>query len=147
MDPNFLRWLWVKLGGIVGLTMIVVAVYRLALNQGEQSTYPQHRNVLLDKDIDNCPRTILLYHLKKEVIKWNDEGNQIVVAVGFNQDIRKGTIHNYFTMLNMEDLILDQHGSDEQNKFMNGTLPIDRNFATNSESATVSSYIPFLWGI
>jgi hypothetical protein len=78
-DPTLLgRWSWVKIRGCNGLQLLVVTLYRPVISQGALSTYQQHKNILLDKDIDECPRKVILDDLQQEIIKWKDEAMKTI---------------------------------------------------------------------
>jgi hypothetical protein len=47
----------------------------------------------------------------------------------------------------MEELIIEQHGNEVPNTYMNGSLPIDGSFSTNAIHATYSGYTIFSWGL
>jgi hypothetical protein len=86
------RWSWIKIRGRQGLSIVIATVYRPVKSDGVLSTYQQHQSVLLDLGIDACPRQQLLENLSAHIKIWISEGNQIIIAGDFNEDVRSKTI-------------------------------------------------------
>ncbi len=140
------RWSWLRLRGSNGRTLRFVSVYRPVFSNGATSAYQQHRSVLIEQGIDDCPRHTLLQDLQKQLVKWVGEGDQLIVAGDFNEDVRSATIRSVFDQVNMEEIILRQHGSNAPNTFMNGSLPIDGIFGTKGLDVLFCGYTSGYWG-
>jgi hypothetical protein len=141
------RWTWMKLKGSNGLMVVIVTVYRPAVSEGALSTYQQHKNVLRDQDIDDCPRKKLLDDLSVEIKQWQEEGCQVITTGDFNEDVRGKVIEKFFANLGMKELIIAQHGKDAPNTYLEGSVPIDGIFGTRGIEAIYSGYGAFSEGI
>jgi hypothetical protein len=141
------RWSWIKVRGCQGLTLIVATLYRPVTASGALSTYQQHKSVLMDNNIDECPRENILVELGKQIRIWLDEGHQIIITGDFNEDIRSGRITSFFNEFRMSELILKQHGQNAPNTYINGVVPIDGIFATEGIQPIYSGYTAFSWGM
>ncbi len=125
----------------------IITIYRPVYSTGTLSAYQQQRNILLDNDIDTCPRTQLLLELRDCVVKWKNQGEQIIVMGDFNEDIQGSTIRNFFATLDMKELILDMHPDLIINTFAGGSTQIDGIFATRNITANNGGYTELPWGL
>jgi hypothetical protein len=141
------RWSWMRLRGSNGRTLRFVNVYRPVVSNGATSAYQQQKSVFLDQGLDDCPRKKLLTDLQHNLKKWIEEGDQVIVAGDFNDDVRTGLVHTTFMELNMDELILRQHGSNAPNTFIKGSVPIDGIFGTKGLDVLFSGYTSGNWGL
>jgi hypothetical protein len=142
------RWCSVLFRGKHGLKLRVLTVYRPVHSLGPLSAYQQQRRVLLDNDIDLCPREQLLHDLETAIRQHKDDGEQVLVMLGdFNEDVRGRTIRTFFSDLDMRELILDLHGNNAPNTFGGGSLPIDGIFGTRHLQPSAGGYTAVNWGI
>jgi exonuclease III len=140
------RWTWFRLQGRQGITLRIVSVYRPVYSTGVLSTYQQHRQYLLAKDIDICPRQAFFDDLDKELQTWFDEGDQIIIMGDFNEDVRSRHIKNFFGKYGMTEMILRKHGQDAPNTYCGGTVPIDGIFVTANIIPVQCGYTAVNWG-
>ncbi len=148
VDPRKLgRWVSTLFRGQRGLKLRVVTVYRPVLSVGSLSAYQQQRSVLLDNDIDICPREQLLHDLKEFLIKCKEDGEQIITIGDFNDDIRGRVIQPFFQDLDMRELILELHGQEAPNTFEGGVHPIDGIFGTRNIQPVNGGYTAVEWGL
>ena len=140
------RWSWLRLRGSNGRTLRFVTVYRPVLSHGATSAYQQHRSVLLEQGIDECPRKKLMEDLRRDLEKWIEEGDQLLVAGDFNEDVRSGLVKSTFDDLNMDECIFRQHGPNAPNTFQNGSVPIDGIFGSKGIDILLSGYTSGTWG-
>ena len=141
------RWTWNKLRGANQSLLVIVTLYRPVISLGPMSTYQQHKAVLLDMDIDECPRKNLLTTLREQIKGWQKEGCKIIVTGDFNEDVSKDNIKEFFQQLQMTELILKQHGDTGPCTMIKGSKPIDGIFGTNDILPTLSGYQSFDWGM
>jgi hypothetical protein len=111
------------------------------------SAYQQHKSVLLEKGIIECPRINIMNELGKQLAQWLEEGHQILVAGDFNEDVRSTHITQFFGNYSMKELIIKKHGISAPNTFINGTNPIDGIFGTITLRPTIFGYSNFSWGM
>jgi hypothetical protein len=88
-DPYDLgRWSWTRYCGRGNITLRVISAYRPCNSSGPLTVYAQHQNYFDEEDIDGCPRTLFTTHLSAELNKWLQEGDQIILMIDANEDIR-----------------------------------------------------------
>jgi hypothetical protein len=146
-DSILQRWTWNKFRGANQSLLVVATVYRPVLSQGPLSTYQHHKSVLLDMDIDECPRSHLLTQLQVQILKWKQEGCQIIVAGDFNEDVSKDNIKTFLEQMQMTELIMNQHGHNGPCTMIKGSKPIDGIFGSKSITTIRSGYQSFDWGM
>jgi hypothetical protein len=61
------RWSRIKLRGCKNRTLVIVTLYRPVYSQGALSTYQQQKSVLLDDNVTECPRQVILTELEKDI--------------------------------------------------------------------------------
>ena len=141
------RWTWIHIRGKNQHKLAIINLYRPVKASGPLSTYQQHKRILLENDVDMCPRKHILESLGVTIDKWKQEGFSIIVAGDFNEAVNSTQIRNFFQRLNMQELILQQHGNSAPNTMIQGTQPIDGIFGTTDLHAVRSGYMGFDWGI
>jgi hypothetical protein len=147
-DPRKLgRWCSLLFRGKNGLKVRVITVYRAVHSKGSLSAYQQQKNVLLDNEIDTCPRAQLFVDLQEFLSKCNEAGEQIIVMGDFNEDIRNRSITTFFEDMGMRELLLDLHGTNAPNTYIDGVHPIDGVFGTQNIQILAGGYTDFTGGI
>jgi hypothetical protein len=147
-DPLKLgRWCSLVLRGKRGMKLRVITMYRPVFSTGPLSAYQQQRNVLLDHDIDDCPRLQILNELRDSIVKWKNQGEQLLVIGDFNESIQGSTISQFFEQLDMKELILDLHPTLTINTFSGGSTQIDGIFGTRNITPLAGGYTELNWGL
>jgi exonuclease III len=146
-DSKMGRWSWLLLRGQNGVRVRVVTLYRPVQSFGATSTYQQHQQLLLDANIDECPRKQMMYDLRKFLSTSIESGDKIIVMGDFNEDVRSHFISRFFDSLGMHESIIGKHGENAPNTFYQGTVPIDGIFMTKNLIATRSGYTQTSWGM
>jgi hypothetical protein len=127
-DPTGLgRWTWTSYKGRSSVSLKVVAAYRPCLSDGALSTFSQHVNYFHDQDDDRCPRQAFLDDLKKDVSQWIKDGEQVVVMLDANGDVRDGAINQTFDDLGMREVLLE----------FNSELPATATFSRNHQETPI----------
>jgi exonuclease III len=107
------RWTWARTRGKGGMVLRVVSVYCPCKNKrGTIVVWAQHKIYLQERNDDREPRNAFLEDLRKEIIQWIEEGDQVLVCGDLNHDIASGKIVELFQGLNMKNLIEEKHGLD-----------------------------------
>jgi hypothetical protein len=140
------RWCSNLLRGKHGLKLRIITVYRPVVSKGSLSAYQQQRCILLDNNIDTCPRMQLLQDLEIYITQCKDAGEQVIVMGDFNDDVRGRIINSFFTKLDMRELIIEMHKDQAPNTFRDGTLPIDGIFGTRNIQPMAGGYLDFNFG-
>lgn len=141
------RWTWHKFRGVQQKQLVVATVYRPVYSNGPISTYQQHKAVLLDMDVDECPRVNMMHRLGDQIQKWQEEGCQVIVCGDFNEDVSKENIRQFYDQFQMRKLILHQHGTEAPCTMIKGIRPIDGIFRLNTITPLRSGYQSFEWGL
>jgi hypothetical protein len=69
--------------------------------------YAQHKQYLQSRDDGRCPRLAFLEDLCKEIEAFKEEGDNIILMLDGNDDIRRGDIHRAFTNCNLHECLLE----------------------------------------
>ena len=90
---------------------------------------------------------MLLQNLEREIKIWIDNGEQLIIAGDFNDDVRTRPIQSMFEKYNLVDLILRHHGQFAPNTYSRGTCPIDGIFGTMGIDIQFGGYTAGTWGL
>jgi hypothetical protein len=109
-------------------------------------TYSQHVNFLYDKDDDRCPRLAFLEDLSREIERWIEAGEQVIVMLDANEDVRNGSVHRMFEAAGMCEVVIEINSelpatSTFSRNFQE--IPIDSIFATSSICIKGGGYFAF----
>ena len=104
------RWAWTRLQGRNGRTVRIISVYRPVFSQGPRTTYEQQNRYFSSKNRQGNPRELLLSDLSKEIKKWQELNDILVIGGDFNQDVRDSEFENWKIELGLKDPILERHG-------------------------------------
>ena len=141
------RWVWTRYRGKQGINLRVVTGYRPVLNKtGEQSVWNQQRSYFDDHDDDRCPREIFIDDLVLEAKQWLEAGDQLVIALDVNDDVRdtrEGTFTRKMNQLGLVESISDQYGHDGPATYKNGSNPIDGIYVSRTLRGLKCGYLPF----
>jgi endonuclease/exonuclease/phosphatase family metal-dependent hydrolase len=142
-DPEGLgRWTWHRLQGKQGRTLRVVTAYRPVLNrEGLKSVWSQQRTYWLEKGVDCCPRRRFGEDLITAVKEWIEAGDQVILLMDVNEDVREGSLTLELAEAGLTELITDKHGHDWPPTFQLGSQPIDGIFATEGLRGCKSGYL------
>jgi hypothetical protein len=125
------RWAWTHYRGRNNVSLRVVTAYRPVRNTtGAMSVWNQQRSYFDDKNDDRCPRELFNVHLADAIRTWLDAGEQLVVSMDANEDVRSGTVYQVILDLGLKEAIIDQHGRDAPPTFEHGSYPIDGMFVS-----------------
>ena len=133
-DPSGLgRWVSVALDRKGHTKLRILSVYCPCYSTGFFSTYQQQARWLKRQGRKENPRKALEIDLKLTLWNWIDDGDDIVLMMDANEDVRAGPLSNMLRQLGMRDLILDRHGHKEPpaTHYENDNkVPIDAIFST-----------------
>lgn len=134
IDPKGLgRWCWTQYEGKGNLSVRVITAYRPCKNkENVTSTYEQQRLYYQRQGENPCPRTAMIDDLCKEIKKSMEKGEQIVLTLDANEDIRSGYARDKFTALNLIEINIHRHGNDAPATYNRGSKPIDGIFVSTT---------------
>ena len=138
------RWAWTRYRGRQGIHLRVVTAYRPVLNtSGAMSVWNQQKSHFEAQDDDRCPRAIFISDILVEIRKWKEEGDQIVIGMDANEDVRTGKLSEAFREEGLIELCTDCHGMNGPTTYDRGQRPIDGIFVTSTLMASHCGYLPF----
>ena len=86
----------------------------------------------------------MLNNLTKSIKKWKNKGEQIVLLMDCNEDVRSDNMKKFLADVNMREVILHKRGSQHTpGTHIDGTKPIDGIFTTRSISVQSFGYCSF----
>ena len=112
VDPRGLgRWAWTLYRGRQGRNLRIIAGYRPVKNEtGALSAWSQHKAYLQDTDIDDCPRALFTTDLVEELEKWQEKGDQIVLALDVNDNIYNSKFTTAMQEIGPTEICTERHG-------------------------------------
>ncbi len=112
IDPtNLGRWVWVRYRGRNNQTLRIFSAYRPNPPGGGPFTvYAQHRQFFNSRDDERCPRAAFLDDLCSTINEAKEEGDNIIVMLDGNDDMRKGAIHQALSQCQLREAVISKHG-------------------------------------
>jgi hypothetical protein len=100
-DTGLGRWAWLRLEGQRGHHLRVISAYRPTTNHsaGTGTVHAQQERYFTSKDRDIEPRMAFYTDLFEAVDSWKREGDQIILGIDANEDVRTGDTMNAFSVL------------------------------------------------
>ena len=92
------------------------------------------------------PRDAFYEDLGKEIKKWSEAGDQIIVGIDANEDVREGKTKEFFDKMNMYESIISSHPDSSilsTNSNSSHSKPIDGIFLSHSLTSIASGYMAF----
>jgi hypothetical protein len=141
------RWSWLLLQGRHGYFTRFITVYRPCKTKDNLgSAYNQHLRYWRDKGNFECPLIIFDQDLEQQLQEWLQAGEQLIIGIDANEDIRQGQIHTMMDRLGLRDSILSMFPHQtppETNLKNNHRCPIDAIFTTPGIHPTTGGYTPY----
>ena len=142
------RWTWTKYRGQHNVILRVVSAYRPVLNKtGALGVYNQHRRLLYDNDDDRCPRLAMIEDLCAEVLRWMEEGDQILLGMDINDNVTLQSVRQPFRDIGLEEVITHRHQGPVPSTYNRGLAPIDGIFASSTLQDVSCGYLAFGDGV
>ena len=94
---------------------------------------------------DRCPRQIFINDLCKEVEKWLESGDQLVIGIDANEDVRRGELTVKLEQLGLVDSVTTAHGKQGPPTYNRGSVPIDGLFVSRTLRGLKCGYDGFVW--
>jgi hypothetical protein len=143
-DINLGQWSWTRYRGKQGIAVRIYTVYTPTNNKRDLgSTYNQHLDYFHEHGQERDPRKAIIDDLCKEIEIAMKEGDQIVVILDANEDIRKGYAQEQFNRLGLSESVIDRHGQQAPNTYIDGSDPIDGIFVSPTLRGCKCGYAAF----
>ncbi len=105
------RWAWSRIRGQEGVHTRTVSVYRPCQIGGPESVGAQHRRVMSQLDRDEDPRAAVYRDLGQDVEKWLADGDNLIIGIDANEDIRTGDTKKAFEEWGLREAIISKFGA------------------------------------
>ena len=83
--------------------------------------------------------------LCREVVGWLETGDQLVIGVDANEDVRGGVLADKLEHLGLTECVTAQHGRYGPPTYERGSVPIDGLFVSRTLRGSKCGYDEFLW--
>ena len=123
-----------------------VYAYNPCYSTGLNTVYQQHVRYLDAENRDETPHVAFEKDFKVALSEWIDTGNELVVSINANQDVRKGCLQHMFKSLGMYNAITTRHPQlpmPATHARNNCSKPIDAIFTTINNPDMRCGYLPF----
>ena len=143
-DPILGRWSWTRYRGKNDLTLRVFSAYRPTLSTGgTQTAYSQQKWYYQTQLNQNpCPRTTMIDDLCTQIQEAMQQGDQIIVAIDANDDLRAGEVQQKLSHCGLVDINLFKHGAHTLGTYNRGTAPIDGLWVSSTLMGSQCGYLP-----
>jgi hypothetical protein len=143
-DTGLGRWTWTRFRGRNGIVTRIVCAYRPCAPTGKDkifSVYAQQQRFFDEQLDDICPREAFIRDLFAAMDTWIEQGEQVIVALDANEELRSGKIATAFHERNMKEVLLQRHGRSAPPTTDNGSAVIDGIWATPSIGIERGGYL------
>ena len=138
------RWTWARIQGREGTFLRIISAYRPVVNnQNEGSSYQQQKRYFRSKQKFEDPLVLFDLHLKHLLQEWLHEGDQIILGLDMNADVRTSKTATMLRELGLTEAILKHNRPDPppETNYKNGNrVPIDGIFTTANIRPTQAGY-------
>ena len=123
------RWSWMWIRGKGNHHTRIIAAYQLCRNnsKGVESNYALQRQYFRERGDTRCPRLIFRSQLIKQLEKWKQEGDRIILMMDANEHIYTGHLAKLLRSptIQMKEMLRTRTGVASPATFFRGTKPID----------------------
>ena len=112
-------------------------------SQGKFNAFSQQQDALLKMGIRKDPISVFWEDLWQETEQWVQDGEQIIMAGDWNQDVRNESFKEKFSTFGLIPSITDRHGDNGPETYSRGSNPIDEIFVSASLNITSCGYLDY----
>ena len=139
------RWCWQLFRGKDDIRVRMVSIYFPTIPRdkkfGHKKVYSQQQKALLQMKITESVWATFWTDLTKEIDKWIQEGDQLILGGDWNIDVRKEQFQQRFRERNLIPAIISRHGKEGPGTYNNGSAPIDEIFISSTLSVIACGYL------
>ena len=146
-DPTGLaRWVSVLCEGRSNHKLRFVYACNPCYSTGLNTVYQQHVRYLDTENSNETPHAAFKKDFKPALSEWLDNGDELVVSIDANQDVRKGRLQRMFKSLGLHNAITTRYphlpmpATHARN---NNSKPINAIFTTINDPDMRCGYLPF----
>ena len=145
------RWTWMRFTGREGHSTRIVAAYQPCRTSRHRlgTVYSQHLRYFESRGDFTCPREAFVRDLEKELCRWRQQGDRIVLMMDGNEDSTQGPLSRMLTKdrLQMREMIQERHSHlAKTGTYIRGSKPIDSIWATPDIHIDQGSWLAFFKG-
>ena len=147
------RWTWTRLRGKATTFTTIISAYRPCKNgTGLSTVWSQHCRYFRESDSIKLPNPIDEFDrdLIHEVEKLKLRGDNIIIGIDMNADVRKNNLTTQLQQLHLRDAILTAHPTKSPPATFNrnrSRIPIDSMWVSPNLEITRAGYMPFDGGL
>ena len=137
------QWTSTRFRGRNGIITRIVCAYWPCAPTGTDkifSVYAQHQRYFDEQRDDICPREAFIRDLCVALDIWLERGEQLIVALDANEDLRNGPVATALQSHNLREVLLTKHGQNAPPTTDNGSSVIDGIWATPSINIEQGGY-------
>jgi hypothetical protein len=146
-DPSGLgRWVWTRYRGRNNVTLRIFTAYRPnPPSEGPFTVHAQHRSYFNSIEEDRCPRKAFLEDICKDVSIAQGEGDNTIVMLNGNEDMRTGDLFEAFSNCNLQEAIIHRHGTNTPSTYIRNlsNTPINGIWCNPSLTIQAGGYCEF----
>ena len=150
-DPRELgRWTWHWYKGTNNKSLRIITAYRPCqkLEASTQSVFTQQCKFFNQNNLMHLhPRQCILDNLEQEINQWRREGDNVILMMDVNQDVRHDITQKFLERTGMRDSILEKFGNNAPRTYISGSTPIDGIFTTQGVVLEAGGYASFSQGV
>ena len=148
IDPTGLgRWSSIVFRGSHGIVLRVITAYRVCQQQypGPNTSAAQHHRYMLLQGDTRHSRDAILQDLKTSVLNFHEAGEQIILMMDCNEDVRCEEMQEMMHSMGLREVITENRPADAQATHHNNrsNIPIDGIFMSASLTMLRGGYLPF----
>ena len=138
------RWTWVRYRGRNGIITRIVGCYRPCVPSSTSSSgsvYAQHQRHFNAAADDICPREAFIRDLKTDIQSWLDSGDQLIIGLDANEDMRRGPVSSMLREKGMSEAVMALHGVNAPPTTDYGSKVIDGIWVSPTLTPTKAGYL------
>ena len=142
-DPSGMGcWASVKLQGKDQISVRFISAYRCVKNiHGPLSVWNQQRFILDSNNQTDDPLEAFDQDLINNIKKWLDLGEQVILGIDANEDVRSGTFAQRLrSECGLQKIMIKNLGHNLPNTYARGSIPIEGLFVSHSLATCNSGY-------
>ena len=138
------RWAWTRYQGSQNITLRVITAYRPVANKkGPLSVWNQQKTFFDKTNREGNPRDLFTIDLLSDIRTWKECGDQIVLMLDVNDDVRNCDFSTQMLTIGLEETITSQHGDMGPSTYERGTRPIDGIYVSPTLRGLRCGYLDF----
>ena len=138
------RWSWTRYRGVNNISLRIITAYRPCQHHGAgpSTVHSQHQRYLDNNNDQRSPRDAMLEDLLRDIVTWKNEGDQIILLMDCNEDIRNTRFKQKLLAAGLTEAITRDNNRPIPTH-SRGSTAIDGIFTSHTIHPRSSGYLPF----